>query len=403
MNTKKSVLLTGGRAPATLELARLLGAAGHRVIVAESARRHLCMHSRYVERSYLVPPPRQQPDAYIGKLCEIMQKERIDLLIPTCEEIFYVSGGRDRLLGFGDVLVEPLDVLRSLHDKWLFAGLAREAGALVPLTVRVQTSEQLREAMLSASGPVVLKPVYSRFAANVRIVSDPSSTAAASDMLPEPNVDQPWLVQQFIQGRQVCSYAVAHEGRLALYADYQTTHTAGQGASIYFAYAEHPQVKAFVSRFVQSHRFSGQIAFDLIENERGELFVLECNPRMTSGIHLFTGQPEAAAAYFSQMASADMVVPTGLKTSMLAMAMLTYGLAGMTDAKKARCWARDFCSARDALFRQDDPRPFFDQFSMLADLAWQSIRTRKSMLACSTSDIEWNGEENSNRKEIERN
>ncbi|MFS0553390.1 ATP-grasp domain-containing protein [Brevibacillus sp. 179-C9.3 HS] len=390
MNTKKSVLLTGGRAPATLELARLLGAAGHRVIVAESARRHLCQHSRYVERSYQVPPPRQQPDAYVEKLCEIMQRERIDLLIPTCEEIFYVSRGRDQLLGFGDVLVERLDVLRSLHDKWLFAEMAREVGALVPQTVRVQSPAQLREAVQQAGGPVVLKPVYSRFAAHVRIIADPSS-AAGQSTLPEPTAEQPWLVQQFIKGRQVCSYAVAHDGQLTLYADYETTHTAGQGASIHFVYAAHPQVRDFVTRFVRRHQFSGQIAFDLIENERGELYVIECNPRLTSGVHLFTEQREAAAAYFSRLGNT--VVPAGDQTCMLGMAMLTYGIAGLTNKDKAKRWASDLFSARDVLLTRDDPRPFFDQFWMLADLAWQSIRTRKSMIACSTSDIEWNGEE----------
>lgn len=390
MNTKQSVLLTGGRAPATLELARLLGSAGHRVIVAESARRHLCQHSRYVERSYQVPPPRQQPDAYIEKLCEIMQRERIDLLIPTCEEIFYVSRGRDRLLDFGEVLVEGIDVLRSLHDKWLFAEMAREVGALVPQTVRVQSPAQLREAMLQARGPVVLKPVYSRFAAHVQIVADPSSVAGQST-LPEPTGRQPWLVQPFIKGKQVCSYAVARDGQLTLYADYETTHTAGQGASIHFAYLAHPQVRDFVSRFVQRHTFSGQIAFDFIENEQGELYVIECNPRLTSGVHLFTGQQEAATAYFSNRGKT--VVPAGKQACMLGMAMLTYGLLGMTNGEKAKRWVSDLLSARDVLFRRDDPRPFFDQFSMLADLAWQSFRTRKSMIACSTSDIEWNGEE----------
>ncbi|MFF0830469.1 ATP-grasp domain-containing protein [Brevibacillus sp. NPDC003359] len=390
MNTKQSVLLTGGRAPATLELARLLGSAGHRVIVAESARRHLCQHSRYVKSSYQVPPPRQQPDAYIEKLCEIMQHERIDLLIPTCEEIFYVSRGRDRLLDYGEVLVEGIEVLRSLHDKWLFAEMACEVGALVPQTVRVQSPTQLREAMLQARGAVVLKPVYSRFAAHVRIVADPSS-AVGQSTLPEPTGRQPWLVQQFIKGKQVCSYAVAHNGQLTLYADYETTHTAGQGASIHFAYSAHLQVKDFVSRFVQRHKFSGQIAFDFIENEQGELYVIECNPRLTSGVHLFTGQLEAATAYFSDRGKT--VVPAGKQASMLGMAMLTYGLLGMTNGEEARRWGRDLLSARDVLFRRDDPRPFFDQFSMLADLAWQSFRTRKSMIACSTSDIEWNGEE----------
>ncbi|MGG1659129.1 ATP-grasp domain-containing protein [Brevibacillus sp. NRS-1366] len=384
----KTVVLTGGRAPATLELVRLIGAAGHRVIVAESTRRHLCARSRYVDSVYQVPPPREQPEAYVRALCEIMSKEKANLLIPTCEEIFYVSNGLERLLSYGEVLAEGIDVLRTLHDKWLFGKLARDAGAIVPQTIRTQSPEELREALREASGPVVIKPVFSRFSAHVRIVADPVS--AAKHPLPVPSAQQPWLVQEYIDGRQLCSYAVAHKGKLALYADYRATHTAGQGASIYFAYANHPRIKEFVCRFVEQHRFSGQIAFDLMENKSGELYVIECNPRLTSGIHLFRGQLDAANAFFQS--GSEVMVPKPTAKSMLGMAMLTYGLGGIKDWNGMKRWGRDFFSARDAVFTYDDPRPFAAQFGMLADLAWQSIRTGKSMIECSTSDIEWNGE-----------
>lgn len=392
MNTsgtgKKTVVLTGGRAPATLELARLFGMAGYRVIVAESARRHLCARSRYVERIYQVPAPREQPDAYVRALCEVMDKERASLLIPTCEEIFYVSKGREQLRSYGEVLAEGIDVLRALHDKWQFGQIARDAGAMVPQTIRAQSPEELREAMREASGPVVLKPVFSRFSAHVRIVADPRAVAKAK--LPIPSVKQPWLVQEYIEGRQLCSYAVAHKGRLALYADYETTHTAGLGASIYFAYRNHQRVREFVTSFVEQHGFSGQIAFDLIESKQGELYVIECNPRLTSGIHLFRGRKEVTSAFFQR--GSDVMVPMEGAKSMLAMAMLTYGLGGIRDWSGMLGWGRDFFSAQDALFRSDDPGPFAAQFGMLADLAWQSIRTGKSMIECSTSDIEWNGE-----------
>ncbi|WP_312115684.1 ATP-grasp domain-containing protein, partial [Brevibacillus reuszeri] len=335
------------------------------------------------------PSPREKSANYISALCRIMETERVQLLIPTCEEIFYVAQGRDRLQAYGEVLTEGIDVLRSLHDKWLFGKLAQDAGANVPHTVLCRSQEEMREALQRASGPVVLKPVYSRFAAHVRIVADP--VAAMKKPLPEPSADQPWLVQAFIEGRQLCSYAVAHQGRLSLYADYETSYSAGQGASIYFAYVNHPEVKHFVSRFVERHGFSGQIAFDLIESKQGELFVIECNPRLTSGIHLFKDQRGVANAFFHS--SKEPIVPQEKKSpAMLGMAMLTYGLAGIRSGSQLKRWGKDFFAARDALFTSDDPWPFVAQFGMLADLARQSIRTGISMIECSTQDIEWNGE-----------
>ncbi|RNB88631.1 ATP-grasp domain-containing protein [Brevibacillus nitrificans] len=388
MRTSKTVLLTGGRAPATLELARLFYQEGYRVIVAESARHHLCQVSRAVSRSYLVPPPRQQSEEYIQALQRIMEQEKVDMLLPTCEEIFYVSRGLNGLLEKGQVLTEGLEILRPLHDKWSFQQLAKQAGAAVPPTRKVETEEQLREALKESCRQVVLKPVFSRFASRIRIVTDPRSAALGD--LPAVSKQEPWLVQDFIEGRQICSYAVAHKGRLALYADYETTYTAGQGATIRFSYANHFKVKDFVHRFVYGQQFSGQIAFDFIEDETGELYVIECNPRLTSGIHLFADQPEATAAFFGTRS--EVFVPHGKHPSMLGVAMVAYGLPAVRSAAAGRRFLQDFRLARDVVWSWTDPFPFLKQARMLADLAMQSRKTGKSMMECSTSDIEWNGE-----------
>ncbi len=59
-----TALLTGGRAPATLELAHALRRSGHRVVMAES----------------LVPPPRPDPAVFVRALAGIVRRERVDLL-----------------------------------------------------------------------------------------------------------------------------------------------------------------------------------------------------------------------------------------------------------------------------------------------------------------------------------
>ena len=55
--TEPTVLLTLGRLPKALEVARALRGAGCRVIVAEPFRRHLTGASRAVARSVVVPSP----------------------------------------------------------------------------------------------------------------------------------------------------------------------------------------------------------------------------------------------------------------------------------------------------------------------------------------------------------
>ncbi|WKL00688.1 hypothetical protein Q0F98_27345 [Paenibacillus amylolyticus] len=52
--------------PVTLDLARMLHRAGHRVYVAESAARHLTRSSSAVEQCAVVPSPRHDTRAYLG-------------------------------------------------------------------------------------------------------------------------------------------------------------------------------------------------------------------------------------------------------------------------------------------------------------------------------------------------
>jgi len=85
----------------TLELARLFRRAGHRVLMAESLAWHLSRPSVAVAANYRVPPPRQDPAGFTRALAEIVRRERVDLVLPTCEEIFAVAGGRAELEAAG--------------------------------------------------------------------------------------------------------------------------------------------------------------------------------------------------------------------------------------------------------------------------------------------------------------
>ena len=72
----KTVLLTLGRLPKALELARALHQAGARVIVAEPFGLHVCRASRSVAKSIRVPAPNTDPAAYLDALEAIVRQAR---------------------------------------------------------------------------------------------------------------------------------------------------------------------------------------------------------------------------------------------------------------------------------------------------------------------------------------
>lgn len=378
------VLLTGGRAPVTLDLARMLRREGVRVLVAESRRLHLCTGSSAVARNFHVPSPRLEPDRYVEALARIIAGHGVDMLVPTCEEVCYVARGLPRLRPLCTVLTSSLEQVLALHHKHRFVEKVRALGEPVPATWLVESPRQWKEvhAGLACGQRVVLKAAYSRFAARVHFVQ-------AGRPWPAIPVSRrrPWLVQERIDGRGLCCYSVAHGGVLSAHAAYRVIHTAGPGSCIWFASLDHPGLRAWVERFVASESYTGQIAFDFIETADGTLFPLECNPRATSGVHLLA--PQRAFWRALQGAGGDVVQPDPRTRRMLAAAMVLYGLRGVRCLRDLGRWWRDWCAGRDVIASLRDPWPALVQFVALADLAWEGMRAGVLPMEAATMDIEW--------------
>jgi predicted ATP-grasp superfamily ATP-dependent carboligase len=378
-----NILLTGGRAPATLDLARSLDRAGNTVFVAESLPQHLCRRSRAIGRSFTVPAPRQETDGFIRAIAEIVTAQSIDLLIPTCEEVFYIGRGRERFPC--RVFVEPLERLDILHNKHKFFEQAAAYGLPVPQTRLVGKHTDLANAF-SAWPELVLKPVYSRFASHtlVRPTFDQACNAFRA-------AGTQWVAQPYVAGRQICTYSVCHDGRVAAHTAYASDFTAGQGATILFQHLEHPASMSWVREFVECFAFTGQIAFDFIEADDGQVVALECNPRATSGAHLLVDCPDFASAFMRPDAP-FVTPPAGSPATQLASAMLVYGLPASLRNRHFKSWLAAFLSSRDVIFAWQDPLPALFQLSSIAQYMLLARRQHITALEASTYDIEWNGE-----------
>ena len=70
------------------------------------------------------------------------------------------------------------------------------------------------------------------------------------------------------------------------------------GPTVVYRRADHPAIHAWVQKLIEGLQFTGQIGLDFIEDERGQIAGIECNPRLTGGFYLLKDNPRAAAAYF---------------------------------------------------------------------------------------------------------
>ena len=378
------ILLTGARAPVTLELARAFCASGHHVFVADSFDPHLLRGSRAVTRSYRVPAPRSDADArgFAEGLRDVIRREAIELLVPTCEEIFHVARRLDVLGPQTRVLAMPIEALTPLHDKHAFAVRTRSAGVDAPETELVTDRARLARIVRERGEHIVIKPAFSRFASNA--IVGPRDLARVGEV----SARRAWVVQERLRGRPIATFSVAHEGRLTLHSAYALDVTAGpragEGSAILFRPLDDPRVQAWVSAFVARERFTGQLAFDLFDVPSRGIVAIECNPRATSGAHLFRGDPGLARAYVDP--SAPLALPRADASAMLALPMCLYG-----PRQLGRRFWRTMRASHDVAWDRRDPAASVVQIATAAELVRRALVHRCSPLEASTIDIEWNG------------
>jgi len=383
-----AVLITGARAPVALDLARRFAAQGWHVHLADSVACRISGWSRAASASHRIASARYAPAAYIADLNALVARQRIALLLPTCEEVFYLARYRQALPTQLDVLVDGFDTLRALHSKWQFLHLARtlDADVDVPDSVQVRSLAQARE--WAGAAPLVLKPEYSRFGVHVRV--HPHGLPADAPPLSEQGT---WIAQRYCPGEERCSYAVARDGVLLAHAVYRPRYRLQRSSSYYFDAAPAPQIERFTARLVRSLRFSGQLSFDWIVSAQGRYSVIECNPRATSGLHLFAASDPLVAALDGSRRDPDAPVrPAPTRAAMLGPLMLGVALPAALRHGRLHQWRDDYARADEVLAPRGDRRPLAGALRDLGSHARLALAQRCTMREASTRDTEWDGE-----------
>lgn len=370
------ILILGARSPAALEWVRACAKAQHSVTVADSLALTLSRFSRYTKHYLLLPAPAQQAQTWLTCLLNYIQQHKVNFLLPTCEEVFYVAHYHQQLSQYCKVLCSPLALLSTLHNKFSFAQFSQDLPITAPATQLITNNQQLTEINTSQ---LVLKPAYSRFACQTLICPTPQQLKQI-----QATATQPWLAQQYIQGSEICSFSLMQDGKLLAHSCYQPTYRIGKGAGIYLVPVDEPEITRYVQAFAEKTQLTGQVAFDFIKNAQG-ISVIECNPRATSGVHLFA-QPEQLIRCLT-----DNIPVTQHFTQAKQMSLALVPLFFSKQLITKQFW-QDIRQASDIIWNSHDPIPSFAQALCMLPMFARSLKLGLPVLACTTVDIEWNGQ-----------
>jgi predicted ATP-grasp superfamily ATP-dependent carboligase len=372
-----TALLTLGRLPKGLDLARSLNQAGWRVLVAEPGKRHLCGSSRAVSESFQVTAPVLDRHAYLRELTEIIEREGVDLVLPVSEEILHVAALHGRLDPRVRIASMPLEQLLSVHGKLDFVRTCERLGLSVPVTRRLSDPDA---GELNRDRPVIVKREYSCAGAGLERIP-------AGATLPRRNQASEWLVQQCIGGTELCSFTIADRGRALSTVVYRGTVVSGTVAVCFERIDPAPGVLQWVERFIEGTGVSGFVGLDLMVDDRGEVFGLECNPRATSGVHFF--EPADLARALIDPGHCKQIRFRKPRLFQQFYPTLTETQLSLLRWREFRHNLGQLLRAKDVSWQRDDPWPFillpYTAWSILSKTMFQGM----SFGEAATWDIEW--------------
>lgn len=376
----RRVLVTGARAPVALDLARAFAAAGWEPHLADSVRPWGAQLSAAgAGRLHRFAPPRFAFPRFRRDLAGLVRQLQPELVVPTCEEVFYLAEAAARD-GYADrVFAPPAGLLRDLHSKVEFSALARRCGVAAPATRRL-TARRDVEALGGEAAHLVFKPEFSRFASHVLVRPGPKALAALA-----PSPEHPWAAQAFVEGEEICIWSAARNGEVTAFAAYRPSWRLGRSASFYFQTDRDPALLDMARAIASGLRATGQLSYDVIRRPDGVVVPLECNPRTVSGVHLFDGSGRLASAMLGQ---GEWLAPEA-EARHLSPAMWLIGAPRAALAGRWKEFRSDLRRSRD-VFARDGSRA-----GALLDagrFALIGLSRGRSASGQSTDDIEWNGE-----------
>lgn len=376
------VLITGARAVAALDIARSLRAAGYEPHLADCSPAWVARLSRTAGPVHRYASPVDQPAAFARDIRKLIDRLDPVHIIPTCEEVFHLTA-LAKADGFSDlVLAPPSDRLATLHAKDRFAVLCRSLGLPVPETTVVADRAAL-EAFSGDAADHVFKPVWSRFGTRALIAPTHPELGPVS-----PSPEAPWVAQRRIIGEEASFYAVCHEGRIAAFCAYGSDWRLPGGASYVFRPLPADQTARLrpMADALAAFTGTGQIACDAIIDAEGQPWLIECNPRATSGVHLFGRSAEFGRA----LMGTGEAEPAGA-TRHLSPALWLHGLPiALRDGRLAG-WLAQSQQGSDTVAAPGDPAPVPGVLLDAAIFGLRAVRTGRSLTAAMTADIEWNG------------
>ena len=323
----RTILVTGVGMTKGLMLARTFYIAGHNVVGAdfESYGIPVCgRFSRALSKFHALSKPNETDGSthYIRDLLRIVRHERVDIWVSCSGVASAVEDGQAKevLERQSDCRCIQFDVstIQTLHEKDTFIEQTARLGLPTPETYNVTSRAAVHKVLHDSprtKKKYIMKTLGMNDAARGNMTILPRRTLSETynhlSNIPISN-SKPWVLQQFISGREYCTHALVINSQVKAFVSCPSSEL----LMYYEALPPESALNAAMLRFTQEFasrypsNMTGHLSFDFLVEERVSekgaemaLVPIECNPRAHTAVALFQGREiEMANAYLSILA-----------------------------------------------------------------------------------------------------
>ncbi|MBR3241547.1 MAG: ATP-grasp domain-containing protein [Parasporobacterium sp.] len=251
--------------------------------------------------------PRGKDPSYADALLDICEKEKVDIVLPIMSvELNALSENKERFEDIGtQVSVSNIDSLRIANDKLKLFNFMKENGLPCADYYAVKSFEELKKSTELLGYPekrVCVKATDGSGSRGFRILSKTASrfesfmnekpTAAVitldelSGILAEVEEFPELLVMEYLPGAEYSVDLLADNGK-ALVSCCRKSLRMENSIMLDAVIVDDPAVVKLCNDVTEKLGLDGNIGYDIRERSDGTPVIMECNPRLTSGVPFF--------------------------------------------------------------------------------------------------------------------
>lgn len=348
---KNTVALLDGQTVQAVIAAKSLRKKGYRVVALCEEKWTYGYFSRWIDEKIYFPLMKDHSQLYLF-LVEVIQKEKIDLLIPMNDNsAVFLSQYKDRLSGKTKFVIPDWEIFESAYDKNRLMHLCRVKGYPHPSTIDLSHTK-VSEIGEAFHFPALLKPNISTGARGITMVNGRSELES---MYPEwQRLYGDCHLQEFISpgGRQLkVQIMLDANGNLinSSVIHKQRFYPVKGGSSCCNTTIQDTDLVAICMRILKDLHWVGFADFDLLEDlTDGKIKVIEINPRIPACVKSATVSGVDYAVLIAELtmqeAFSNFVYRPGKTLRYIGFEILWFG--GSIDRFKVRpnwlnFWGRD--------------------------------------------------------------